>query len=210
MLVTRECIGSDYSVCRWWLQSDYIPVFKWAQSALFFVSKKIQRYINYLINYGNYWKEFDSHFSVRRGCKDCHLIAGMAFSSIKSLALKWNYFFLSGIIVFVEYFNLYIKQLLLQSRAGSSWGVPTSLKGVCHYLRGCQAKRTVLFWIWNAKSKRNVVQEILDNLLFSYWLLVCWDDNFELELVSFVTIWCQILVGNDKELEGHDLHAWLI
>ena len=24
-----------------------------------------------------------------------------------------------------------------------------------------------------------------------------------------MTIWCQILVGNEKELEGHDLHAWL-
>ena len=32
----------------------------------------------------------------------------------------------------------------------------------------------------------------------------CWDDNFELELVSFMTIWCQMLVGNEKELEGHE------
>ena len=111
MLVTRECVGSDYRVCRWWLHSDYIPVFKCAQSAFFFVSKMIQRCINYWINYGKYWKEFDSHFSVRRSYKGCHLIADMAFFSIKSLALKWYYFFLNGIKVFVEYFNLYMKQL---------------------------------------------------------------------------------------------------
>ena len=71
----------------------------------------IQRCINYRISYGNYWKEFDSHFSVERRCKDWHLIANMALFSIRSLALKWNYFFISGIIVFVEYFNLYMKQL---------------------------------------------------------------------------------------------------
>ena len=35
----------------------------------------------------------------------------MAFFSIKCLALKWNYFFTSGVIVFVEYFNIYMKQL---------------------------------------------------------------------------------------------------
>ena len=71
----------------------------------------IQRCINYRISYGNYWKEFHSHFSVERRCKDCHLIANMAFFSIKCLALKWNYFFTSGVIVFIEYFNLYMKQL---------------------------------------------------------------------------------------------------
>ena len=85
--VTRKCVGGDYKVCTWWLQSDYIPVFKCVQSALFFVSKIIQRCYNYRISYGNYWKEFDSHFSVERRCKDCHLIADMAFFSIKSLAL---------------------------------------------------------------------------------------------------------------------------
>ena len=35
----------------------------------------------------------------------------MTFFSIKSFALKWNYFFLSGIIVFVEFLNLYMRQL---------------------------------------------------------------------------------------------------
>ena len=29
-----------------------------------------------------------------------------------------------------------------------------------------------MFWIRNPKSKRNEVEEILDNLLFSYWLLL--------------------------------------
>ena len=111
MLVTRECVGSDHRVCRCWRQNDYLPVFNGAQSASFFVSKMIQRCNNYQINFGNYWKDFDSHFSLRRSCKDCHLIADMAFFSKKSLALKWNYFFLNGIIVFVEYFNLYMKQL---------------------------------------------------------------------------------------------------
>ena len=48
---------------------------------------------------------------MERRCKDWHLIANMALFSIKPLALKWNYFFISGIIVFVEYFNLYMKQL---------------------------------------------------------------------------------------------------
>ena len=37
----------------------------------------------------------------------------------------------------------------------------------------------------------------------------CWDDNFEIELGSFMKIWCQILAGNDKELEGRHLHSWL-
>ena len=172
MLVTRECVGRDYRVCTWWLQSNNIPDFKCAQSALFFVSQMIQRSNNYRINYGNYWKEFDSHFSVRRGCKDCHLIAHMAFFSIKSLALKWNYFFLSGIIVFVEYFNLYMKQLGFNPRPVPAEGCYRGLKGQCHDLRGYQAKRTFWFWIQNPKSKRNAVEEILSNLLFSCWLFV--------------------------------------
>ena len=41
------------------------------------------------------------------------------------------------------------------------------LKGLCHDLRGYQVKRIFLFWIRNPKSKRNQVEEILDNLLFS-------------------------------------------
>ena len=121
MLVTR--------VCTWWLQSDYIPVFKRAQSALFFVSKMIQRCNNYRISYGNYWKEFDSHFSVERRCKDWHLIADMAFFSIKSFALKWNYFFLNGTIVFVEYFNLYMKQLGFSPGLVPAEGCHRGLKG---------------------------------------------------------------------------------
>ena len=40
------------------------------------------------------------------------------------------------------------------------------LKG--HDLRGYQAKRTFLFGIRNPKSKENGVEEILNNLLFSY------------------------------------------
>ena len=164
----------------------------------------LQRCINYRISYGNYWKEFDSHFSVRRSCKDCHLIAHMALFSIKSLALKWNYFFLGGIIVFVDYFNLYMKQLGFNPGSVPAEGCHRGLKGLCRDLRGYQTKRTFWFWIRNQKSKRYVVEEILDNLLFSYWFLVCWDDN--LELVSFMTIWCQILAENDKELERRHLY----
>ena len=99
--------------------------------------KNDRKCINYRINYGNYCKEFDSHFSVRRCCKDCHLIAGMAFSSIKSLALKWNYFFLSGIIVFVEYFNLCMKQLGFNLGPVPAEGCHHGLRGLC--LRGYQA-----------------------------------------------------------------------
>ena len=168
--MTTECVDGGHRVCRWWPQSDYIPVLKCAQSALFFVSKIIQRCNNYRISYGNYWKEFDSHFSVERRCKDYHLIADMTFFSIKSLALKWNYFFLSGIIVFVEYFKLYMKQLGFNPWSVPAEGCHRRLKGLC--LRGYQAKRTFWFWIRNPKSKRNVVEEILNNLLFSYWLLV--------------------------------------
>ena len=47
---------------------------------------------------------------------------------------------------------------------------------------------TFLFWIRNPKSKKNKVEEILDNLLFSYWLLVVWMIIFEIELVSLMTI----------------------
>ena len=110
---------------------------------------------------------------MRRTCKDCHLIAHMALFSIKSLALKWNYFFLGGIIVFVDYFNLYMKQLGFNPGSVPAEGCPLGLKGLCRDLRGYRAKRTFLFWIWNPKSKRNEVEEILDNLLFSYWFLVC-------------------------------------
>ena len=60
----------------------------------------------------------------------------------------------------LQVFNLYMKQP----------GCHRGLRGLC--LRGCLAKHTFWFWIRNPKSKRNVVQEILDNLLFSYWLLV--------------------------------------
>ena len=37
----------------------------------------------------------------------------------------------------------------------------------------------------------------------------CWDDNLELELVSLMTIWRLIVAGNNKELEGDNLDAWL-
>ena len=81
------------------------------------------------------------------------------------------------------------------------------IKGaLCRDLLGYQAKRTFWFWIRNPKWKRSDMEEILDNLLFSYWLLVVRDDNFELELVSLMTIWCPIVVGNEKELKGDD---WL-
>ena len=60
----------------------------------------------------------------------------------------------------------------LQSRLVPAEGYHRGLRGLFHDLRGYQAKRTFLFWIRNPKSKRNVVEEILDNLLFSYWLLV--------------------------------------
>ena len=43
-------------------------------------------------------------------CKHQEVITNMGLFSMRSLALKWNFFFISGIIVFVEYFNLYIKQ----------------------------------------------------------------------------------------------------
>ena len=53
----------------------------------------------------------------------------MAFFSIKSLALKWNYFFLSGIIVFVVYFNLYMKQLGFNPGPVPAEGCHRGLKG---------------------------------------------------------------------------------
>ena len=132
----------------------------------------LQRYVNSRINYGSYWKEFDSHFSVRRSCKDCHLIAHMAFFSIKYLVLKWNYFFLSGNNSFRRVLQPLYEATWLQSRTGSGWGVPPWLKG---FVTICVVtKLSVLFWFWfrNPKSKRNEVEEILDNLLFSYWVLV--------------------------------------
>ena len=92
----------------------------------------------------------------------------MAFFSIKSLALKWNYFFLSGIIVFVEFFNLYMKQLGFNPGPIPAEGCHRGLKGLCRDLRGYQTKRTFIFWIRNPKSKRNEVEEILENLLISY------------------------------------------
>ena len=51
----------------------------------------------------------------------------MAFLSLESLALKWSWFFLAGgLIIFNEYFALYMQQLGL-SLTQISW---TSLMGV--------------------------------------------------------------------------------
>ena len=49
-------------------------------------------------------------------CKHCHSITNMGLFSVKSLALKWcHLFFLGGMTVFVEYFNLYMKQFGLNT-----------------------------------------------------------------------------------------------
>ena len=63
----------------------------------------------------------------------------MAFFLIKSLVLKWNHFFLSGIIVFVEYFNLYMKQLGFNPGPVPAEECHRGLEGLCHDLRGYQA-----------------------------------------------------------------------
>ena len=53
-----------------------------------------------------------------------------------------------------------------------TWCRQVLKKRLFHDLRRYQANRTFWFGIRNPKSKRNEMEEILDNLLFSYWLLV--------------------------------------
>ena len=80
---------------------------------------------------------------------------------------------------------------------------------LCHDLRGCEAKRTFWFWIRNPKSKKRDGKDIIRKIVVFELVACCWDDNFELGLVSLMTIWCLIVAGKTIELEGHDLHAWL-
>ena len=118
----------------------------------------------------------------------------MTFFSIKYLSLKWNYFFLSGIIVFIEFFmNLHMEQLGFNPRSVPAEGCHRGLKGyVTIYV---VTKLSVLFdfgFVSEIKEKhggRDLGQ-------FVVFVLgpCCWDDNFELELVSFMTTSCQILV----------------
>ena len=200
--MTTECVHGDYRVTIFQFlkaRSQHYSLFqKWYKDAI--ITGQLWKLLKGI------WQPLDS---VERICKECNLIAVMSFFSIKSLALKWNYFFPSGIIVFVEYVNLYMKQLLLQSRTGSSWGVPPWLKGAMS--RSARLPSSTYFFILDSESEIKEKRGGRDLGQFVVFVLApcCWDDNFELELVSFMTISCQILVGNDKELEGHDLHAWL-
>ena len=146
----------------------------------------IQRRINYRISYGNYWKEFDGHFNVEFRCKDCHLIADMAFFSINYLALKWNYFFLSGIIVFVEYFNLYMKQLGFNPEPDPE-GCHRGLKGLS---RSAWLPSLAYFLILDSESEVKKKRRGRDLRHFVVFVLApcCWDDSFKLELLSLMTI----------------------
>ena len=130
----------------------------------------------------------------------------MTFFSIKYLVLKWNYFFLSAIIVFIEFFNLHMKQLGFNPRSDPAEGCHRGLKGYVTIY--AVFKLSVLFdfgFVSEIKEKRGARD--LGQFVVFVLAPCCWDDNFELELVSFVTISCQILVGNDKELEDPDLPA---
>ena len=131
----------------------------------------------------------------------------MAFFSIKSLALWWNYFFLNGTIVFVEYFNLYMKQLGFHPGPDPE----RCHRGIKGLSRSAWLPSLAYFLILDLESEVKEKRHGRDLGQFVVFVLApfCRADNFELELVSLMTISCQILGRNDKELEGHDLHAWL-
>ena len=79
----------------------------------------------------------------------------MTFFSIKSFALKWNYFFLSGIIVFVEFLNLYMKQLGFNPGPVPAEGFHRGLKGYVTIY--AVAKLSVVFYfgfVSEIKGKR--------------------------------------------------------
>ena len=111
----------------------------------------------------------------------------MAFVSKKSLALKWNYFFLNGIIVFVEFLNLYMKQLGFNPRSDPAEGCHRGLKGYVTIY--AVFKLSVLFdfgFVSEIKEKRGARD--LGQFVVFVMAPFCRADNFELELVSLMTI----------------------